>query len=49
MFIADKTESGSENNNQCPVCVSDYNQVEKLTLKYNHTMSKCFGHLLKII
>jgi hypothetical protein len=43
LFSVDKTENGSENNNQCPVCVSDYNSVEKLTLKCNHTMcSKCF-------
>ena len=43
LFSIDKTENGSENNNQCPVCVNDYKTNEKLTLKCNHTMcSKCF-------
>jgi hypothetical protein len=43
LFTIDKTENGSENNNQCPVCVSDYKTTEKLTLKCKHTMcSKCF-------
>ena len=43
LFSIDKTENGSANNNQCPVCVADYKNTEKLTLKCNHTMcSKCF-------
>lgn len=43
LFTIDKTENGSENNNQCPVCVADYKTNEKLTLKCKHTMcSNCF-------
>ncbi len=43
IYEVDKTENGSEDNNTCPICVSDYDRKEKLTLKCGHTMcSSCF-------
>ena len=43
IYKIDKTEDGCNDNNSCPICISDYENKEKLTLKCNHTIcSTCF-------
>ena len=43
IFKIDKTENGENNNNTCPICIVDYENKEKLTLKCKHTIcSECF-------
>ena len=43
LYKIDKTEDGCNDNNSCPICISDYENKEKLTLKCNHSIcSSCF-------
>ena len=39
-YSVDKTERGSDINNECPVCLSKFENVEKITLKCFHRICR---------
>jgi len=39
-YVVDKTERGSDINNECPICLSKFENVEKITLKCFHRICR---------
>ena len=39
-YTVDKTERGAETNNECPICLSKFENVEKITLKCYHRICR---------
>jgi hypothetical protein len=39
-YVIDKTERGADSNNECPVCLSKFENVEKITLKCYHRICR---------